>query len=266
MNEQDLLTIKEFSEFTGIKQSVLRHYDEIGLFRPIHRGANGYRYYSAPQTIAVNLIHIMKNVGVNLRKIAEIEKVRTPKSILKLLQRQETQMTQDLLRLQKAMSIIQAYSNMIFLGLMADENAISIEQMDELPIVLGPENDFSTGFFYSSFFNFVKYMEEQKVELLSVVGGYYKDFNTFADAPGQPTNFFIHSASGKDSKKASDYLVGYARGYYGKLGDLPERLKNYAEENNITIEGPVYEMYLHDEISVTDPEQYLIRVSISVKK
>jgi len=266
MNEKDLLSIKQFSDLTGIKQSVLRHYDEIGLFQPIQRGENGYRYYSAPQTIAVNLINIMKGAGMSLSTIAEMEKERTPGSVLKLLHKQESQLNQELLRLQKAFSIIHAYSRMIYEGLMADENKIHIQRMDELPIEFGPENDFNNGYFYDSFFVFIKHMAEQKIQPLCICGGYYKDIDAFTDTPGQPTRFFTNTADGKDTKKEGNYLVGYSRGYYGHLGDLPKRLKNYAQEHDLTFAGPVYEVYLHDEISVMDPDQYLIQVSAPIKK
>ena len=45
MKDRYYMTIKEFSNITGIKSQTLRYYDQIGLFSPEHRGENGYRYY-----------------------------------------------------------------------------------------------------------------------------------------------------------------------------------------------------------------------------
>jgi len=266
MKDQDVLTIKEFSEFTGIRQSTLRHYDEVKLFQPIKRGENGYRYYSAPQTIAVNLINVMHNVNIPIKKIGEIKKQKTPESVLELLHRQELELNKELSNLQTAYAIIHTYCSLIREGLFADENAIECCQMSEMPIELGPVNDFTNGYFYDSFFSFIRRMAERRIDPAYPAGGFYEDIDAFIDAPGQPTRFFSHVPTGRDTKKAGDYLVGYARGYYGSLGDLPERMKAYAKEHRLSLSGPVYEVYLHDEVAVDDPERYLIQVSVPVKK
>jgi effector-binding domain-containing protein len=38
----------------------------------------------------------------------------------------------------------------------------------------------------------------------------------------------------------------------------------FAKKNGLVFSGPVYNVYLFDEISVIDPEQYLLQVSASV--
>lgn len=266
MKDQDILTIREFSQFTGINESTLRHYDEVKLFKPIKRGENGYRYYSAPQTIAVNLINVMRNVNVPIKKIDEIKKQKTPESVLELLHKQELELNRELSNLQRAYAIIHTYSSLIREGLFADENVISRCRMAAIPIELGPANDFSNGYFYDSFFNFIGQMTDRRIDPAYPAGGFYEDIDAFLNAPGRPTRFFSHVPTGRDTKEAGDYLVGYARGYYGNLGDLPQRIQAYAKKHGFAFAGPVYEMYLHDEITVEDPEKYLIQASVPVKK
>jgi effector-binding domain-containing protein len=48
------------------------------------------------------------------------------------------------------------------------------------------------------------------------------------------------------------------------MGDLPERMNAYAEENALTVSGPVYTLYLHDEICIKDPSQYLVQICVAV--
>ena len=266
MKSQDMLTIKEFSRFTGIRQSTLRHYDEVKLFQPVMRGENGYRYYSAPQTIAVNLINVMHNVNIPIKKISEMKKQKSPESVLELLRKQELELNRELLNLQQAYAIIHTYCGLIQEGLHADERVISKRRMDAIPIELGPENDFSSGFFYDSFFRFIGQMTDRRIDPAYPAGGFYEDMDAFIAAPGRPVRFFSHAPTGRDTMEAGEYLVGYTRGFYGKLGDLPERLQEYAQEHGFAFTGPVYEMYLHDEITVEDPESYLIQASVQVNK
>ncbi|MCL2709229.1 MAG: hypothetical protein FWF03_08960, partial [Defluviitaleaceae bacterium] len=190
---------------------------------------------------------------------------RNPADMLELLQRHELELNQELLRLQQAYSLIHTYCGLIQEGLGANEENVSVKSMAATPIELGPVTDFSSGHFYESFFVFLKQMKDRKINTAYPIGGVYEDIGTFAKNPGQPSRFFSLAPSGRDEKEAGEYLVGYARGYYGNVGDLPDRILAGAKENDIRLAGPVYEIYLHDEISVENPEQYLIQVSAAVR-
>ena len=266
MKDQDLLSIKEFSELTGIKQSKLRYYDEVKLFRPVKRGENGYRYYSAPQTIAANLINVIHSLRIPVKKIDALKRKRTPEQILELLRDHELDLNQELFRLQQAYAVLHMYSQMIQEGLNADEKVICQKKMPALPMELGPLNDFSSGYLYNSFFSFLKQMNERNIDPAYPAGGFYENMDAFAGSPGQPARFFLCAPAGRDKRKEGDHLVGYTRGYYGNLGTLPADMQSYAKENGLTFTGPVYEMYLFNEFSIDDPDQYLIQVSVPVKK
>ena len=266
MKDRDYLSISEFSELTGIKQSTLRHYDEIKLFQPYMRGENGYRYYSALQTVTVNCISVMHSLKIPLKKISAFRKQRTPEQILDLLQQHEFELNRQLLRLQQAYSVIHTYSGLIQEGLLADEHSVSRRHMPEAYIELGQLNDFSSGSFYDSFSRFIKQMDDMKIASAYPAGGFYNDMNAFSSEPGQPDRFFFIVPTGRDKKQAGEYLVGYTRGYYGNLGHLPQRLQAYAFEHGLSFNGPVYEIYLHDELSIADHEKYLIQVSVPVKR
>jgi DNA-binding transcriptional MerR regulator len=267
VKDKDLLSIRQFSQLTGIRQSKLRYYDEIKLFQPIQRGENGYRYYSAQQVIAANcIINVMTSLHLPIKRVLDLKKQRTPKHILGLLKKHEFDLNQTLFGLQQAYALVHTYSSLIQEGLLADEQSVGCQWMDALPIELGSVNDFSSGYFYDSFFSFTRQMSERKIDVAYPIGGYYSDVEAFTGTPGWPTRFFSCIPTGQAQKAEGEYLVGYTRGYYGNLGDLPQRLMEYASASGYDFIGPVYEIYLHDAISVDDPNQYLIQISIPVKK
>ena len=266
MQGEDLLSIAKFSELTGIKQSVLRHYDEVGLFKPTMRDSNGYRYYSAVQAISVNLINVMHNMKIPIKTIKRFIEHRAPDQVLDLFHQQELELNRELLHLQQAYSIIHAYCGLIEEGLHANEREISVKQMLATPIELGPFNDFNGGYFYDNFFNFLRKMEERNINPAFPAGGFYTDIDAFTDNPGRPNRYFSYVPTGHNMKDAGEYMVGYTRGYYGHLGDLPMRMQKYAKENDLHFTGPVYEMYLFNEVAIEDSDQYLIQVSVPVKK
>jgi hypothetical protein len=88
----------------------------------------------------------------------------------------------------------------------------------------------------------------------------------FLGEPSRPVRFFALDPKGNEQKTGGLYLVGYTRGYYGKTNDLPERMAAAAKEKGLVFNGPVYNLYLFDEFSTSDPEQYLLQVSASVKE
>jgi len=47
---------------------------------------------------------------------------------------------------------------------------------------------------------------------------------------------------------------------------MPEQLTAYAREHGLTCEGPVYVIYLLDEICIREPTEYLAQVSVRVRK
>jgi effector-binding domain-containing protein len=61
-------------------------------------------------------------------------------------------------------------------------------------------------------------------------------------------------------------MFAYTRGYYGEPNDIAERMWDYAQKNYLEFSGPVYNLFLLDEISITDRSQYLLQASVRVTK
>lgn len=67
-----MLKIGEFSTLTQISIKTLRHYDEIGLLKPMHVDVEtGYRYYSASQLPRLHRILALRDLGFPLSRIAD---------------------------------------------------------------------------------------------------------------------------------------------------------------------------------------------------
>ena len=88
--------------------------------------------------------------------------------------------------------------------------------------------------------------------------------DAFLREPSQPMRFFSIDPKGGDMKPAGLYLVGYTCGYYSHTNDLPERIEAFAKENALVFGGAVCNIYLSDEISESNSQQYLLQVSASV--
>jgi DNA-binding transcriptional MerR regulator len=289
---KDYLSVNEFSKLSGIEKTTLRYWDEIGLFSPAKRDPeNHYRYYSPEQMLAVNFITVLSDLHIPLKTIGAMDSERTPESIIRLIEQQEKHLDMEMRRLRECYSVIHARRELINYGIRVhrgfqavdgiriddgadaeggtavDENTVAVLRREDLSYVLSPPNEYHKGeTFYESYMRFCRQAEELRVNLSYPIGGYHKDIESFSKTPDKPDHFFSVDPTGNRKRAAGEYLIGFARGYYGDFGDLSERMKAYAEENGLTFSGPVYALYLHDEICMKDSTHYLSQVCASITR
>ena len=67
-NKKYLYTTGQFAKLNGVNKRTLHYYDEIGLFSPEIKGENGYRYYTCFQTVQLELILILRKIGLDVYK------------------------------------------------------------------------------------------------------------------------------------------------------------------------------------------------------
>jgi len=265
IQKDDLLSIKKFSQLTGIKQSTLRYYDDLGLFTPAARGENGYRYYSPVQIITINSIALLHQLDMPIRQISEIQNNRSPETLLEVLNAKEATLEAEYINIERSYSVVKTLKRLIQQGLAADENIIETVYLDDMQIVIGPINDFKKSpYFYDAFTHLCSVAKQYRIDLRLPVGGYFTDFNAWCEEPGRPAHFFSVDPKGLDKREAGKYLVAYQRAYYGETGDLTDRVKNYLDDNDRMTIGPLYTIFVHDELSIDDPENYLMQVTIEV--
>src|SRR3954470_16989745 len=65
-------TVKQVAAMSRVSVRTLHFYDETGLLKPAYLGANGYRYYEEPQLLQLQQILFYRELGFELKQIAEI--------------------------------------------------------------------------------------------------------------------------------------------------------------------------------------------------
>jgi DNA-binding transcriptional MerR regulator len=255
------------AKFARVSRDTLLYYDKIGLFSPVMRGENGYRYYSEKQIANVNLIHTFQSLGMSLERIKEFAQHRTPEQVLDVLNEQIRVIDRDIHELESSRRLLATIQDAISHALKVDETRIELEWREAERILLGPENDYSGDrTLQDALFDFYFHCTEvdSKVDLNYSAWGLF----TFESMQNHdwdlPDRFYFNNPKGPDTKPAAWYVTGYHRGDYGQGQELYERLIAFIEENGLEISGPAYEMYPLNELSVINPENYLLQVSITV--
>ena len=290
MNMKDMLTIKEFSKLSGIEQTTLRYWDDIGLFSPAKRNPeNNYRYYSPEQVISVNFITVLSDLDIPLKTINDLENNRTPDTIVELIQQQERKLDMEMRKIREQYSIMHTRLELINYGRQlqngfhmvdgvrtpngeptdkstwVDANEITILRRESKNIILGPRTNWSPGQpFFEPFMDFCHAASDLRINLSLPIGSMHESFENFLKRPGEPDYFFSVDPTGNRERPAGKYLVGFTNGYYGQFGDLAGRMQTYALENKLKPTGPVFTLYLLDEVCVPSPDQYLAQVCIAI--
>ncbi len=72
---EDLHTISEVRELTGLSARTLRYYEELGLLPGVRRRAGGRRVYGADELERLRFVQRLKKLGLSLAEIKELNAV-----------------------------------------------------------------------------------------------------------------------------------------------------------------------------------------------
>ncbi len=64
--------IQEVARSAGITSRALRHYDDIGLLKPVRIGHGGHRYYDDGSLVRLQRILLLRELGLSLAAIADV--------------------------------------------------------------------------------------------------------------------------------------------------------------------------------------------------
>ena len=102
MKSKNKLKIKEFSKLCQVTIKTLRHYEKIGLLQPAEIDEwTGYRYYNVSQMQTLGNIRRLKEIGLTLDEIREIQKSKNLTPSLEVLNKKILTCRQELALLEK---------------------------------------------------------------------------------------------------------------------------------------------------------------------
>jgi len=263
----DNLSIMEFSKLSGVTASKLRYWDKVGLLCPAKRNAkNNYRQYSRAQLDTVNFITTLSSLGLSHKATTELLVTRNPEIMSLMLQKLDMRVVHEMDTLLRRCSFIHSWNEFIHMGMHAKDGSVQEmllddRRMNELPRnVYGESDNYRTPLF--------SYLSQTRLLGLNPhlpMGWLYDNIESFKSSPDRPDHFLSIDPGGKKVRKAGKYLVGFVRGDYGDLGDMPDKMIEYAKRHSLVCSGPVYAMYVHTHICTKDPSQYFAKCSVAIK-
>ncbi len=267
MPNEKLFSVGDFASMSRTTVATLHHYDKIGLLSPVARGINKYRYYSARQLAMINAISTLHGLGVPLAEIKVIKDQRTPELAKELLMMQLDRINTKINAWLHSKKLLFNLLRAIETGLEADTENIKIQFCPAEQIMLGTMNDYSgKRHDYDALYSFYHDMHEQdpELDLNYAVWGIFSKERILRGDWTWPDRYYFYNPDGQDQRPAALYAIGHMRTGYGGGCELYERMIAYIDQNGFEICGDTYEEYPLNEICITNDQNYLMRVMITV--
>jgi DNA-binding transcriptional MerR regulator/effector-binding domain-containing protein len=264
MYKDKLLSISEFASLSGIKRANLIYYDEIDVLKPIYRGENNYRMYSYMQLDLAYVITSLRNMGVSLNEIKEYVQNRTPKKASNLLEKQIKVIDEEIDKLHQIKYIMKKYVENIKLYANIKTPKIQLIKKGPEIICLAPPI-YETNEKMESIVDFIQLCRKNGINFVNHTGKIFFKQTMDEKKLISPDQFYIKSYKGSYEIEEGLYLVLYDRSDGTNNSLLYKKIFKYINEYNLDICGNTYEEYPLDEISINNPKDYLIKISVRVK-
>lgn len=266
-NNIKTFTTGEFAQRFGIKKDTLFYYDRIGLFPPAGVDDNGYRYYTVPQLDVFWMLQSLKDLNFPLKTLEHYLNAPSPEELIALSKEQISRVNQEIKKLEQIHLLLNNVVTYTEEAITAPLNQITLTELpDELVLYSDPfpqENDISD----EKWFNFTDhFLKEADIKGPAYVGSVISQEDLKAGIFGKIDRLFVRkNYANAKLKPAGLYAVVYHQGPYASATEAYEPFLSKLKDQGLTICGDAYEEYLLDKLAVEHTNDFMIKISISVK-
>lgn len=266
-NHNRYLTAGEFARVIGTTKHTLFHYDEIGLFTPIYRADNGYRYYSIDQLEIFDVIMTLRELDLPLSQIQEYLQHKSPENFVRLLTKEKALVDQKIAQLKMTRKWLADKSRQVLLNMEKELEEIELVECPEQYLItsysacsedialvekIGDLYDYCEAHGCKSTYN-VGYIQTYENLLQENYEEYHEIYLLF-DSPPKKMEYTV--------KPGGNYLCAYHKGHWSAIGSTYQKLLAWARERQYVLEKRFYEEYLLDALMVEGIDNYVTRIAV----
>jgi DNA-binding transcriptional MerR regulator len=260
-----MLRIGEFAWLSQVTVETLRHYDRIGLLKPVHLDRfTGYRYYSLDQLPRLNRILALKDLGLSLEKIAQmLDQEISADEIRDILERKQVELKEHIQEAQRRLARVQARLSQIEMeGKMPDFEillkSVKAQWIASVRETISSWDQDVVGPTLTRMFDEVlEHLLDHDADFADPGTALYHHQNPFIDNGIKKEELDVEAAAPIDEpvpesdrvrvRELPQMEVAYAV-HHGDFSGLPLAKKAifaWIEENGYRRTGPIREVYLH---------------------
>ena len=265
--EMKRLTTAQFAKLHEVNKRTLHYYDDIGLFCPLTKEENGYRYYDISQSIDFEYISMLKELNMSIKEIEMYRKQPTPDNFLKIADTKEQELDKEIRKLKNIKRILQAKKEQIVFCESLQEQEIRVEECKSERI-LTFSYDFSEDDIYQIFSPLKSTWGIEQIRMgigsfISLDNVYNMNFTKYDGIYTIALN--NKSVSNSFIKPKGRYLCGYQKGTWDKLPEMYQKILDYSKKHDLKLTGYAYEVGLNDFV-ISNPDDYITKIMIKIEE
>jgi len=265
--EMKRLTTAQFANLHEVNKRTLHYYDDIGLFCPLTKEENGYRYYDISQSIDFEYIRMLKELNMSIKEIEMYRKQPTPDNFLKIADTKEQELDKEIRKLKNIKRILQAKKEQIVFCESLQEQEIRVEECKSERILTFPY-DFSEDDIYQIFSPLKSTWGIEQIRMgigsfISLDNVYNMNFTKYDGIYTIALN--NKSVSNSFIKPKGRYLCGYQKGTWDKLPEMYQKILDYSKKHDLKLTGYAYEVGLND-FMISNPDDYITKIMIKIEE
>ena len=265
--EMKRLTTAQFAKLHEVNKRTLHYYDDIGLFCPLTKEENGYRYYDISQSIDFEYIRMLKELNMSIKEIEMYRKQPTPDNFLKIADTKEQELDKEIRKLKNIKRILQAKKEQIVFCESLQEQEIRVEECKSERILTFPY-DFSEDDIYQIFSPLKSTWGIEQIRMgigsfISLDNVYNMNFTKYDGIYTIDLN--NKSVSNSFIKPKGRYLCGYQKGIWDKLPEMYQKMLDYSKKHDLELTGYAYEVGLNDFV-ISNPNDYITKIMIKIEE
>lgn len=261
-------TAGDFARLHHLNKRTLHYYDSVGIFSPKYKGENGYRYYTYSQSIELENILALRELGMSIEEIQSYIKNPNASDFQIIAKEKISEINKTISHLKQLKMVLMQKSKMLDLCNDVYDEKIELVNLDEEYLLMTSLSlSFET---HSSLMNNSKAIMDH-LNVSWEFSDYKKGCGSYISLEKIKNNEFgeydgVFTDIGKKKKglyvkPAGMYIRGFCVGDWDKIPNLYKRILSFADERGLTLSGYAFECGLN-EFAISSEDQYITQVEI----
>ncbi|AYN22904.1 MerR family transcriptional regulator [Bifidobacterium animalis subsp. animalis] len=259
-----MLSVAQFAALHGINKRTLHYYDDIGLFSPAYKTANGYRYYAQRQDLEFEYIMMLKDLGLSNQEIIDYRSHPDPDELNGLFTRNLDDIDARIRSLQRMRTVLQTLQQRLAVCRRLTHTELQVVTLPETRIVRIPLNvdQSDVNLIYGT--ARARWSREQ---LQMGIGAYIDVQRIYDGDRNRYSGVYSVAVDNEDGEPlpAGDYVQMLHRGNWNTLPDCYAQILEYCAHHHLRLAGCAYELGLN-EFALRSADDYVTRIRIRVER
>ncbi|MCV9949383.1 MerR family transcriptional regulator [Paenibacillus sp. BT-177] len=259
----------EFAKLLEINKDTLLYYDKIDLFKPAGTFDNGYRYYTFEQFDQFVAIQSLRAVEVPIKELKTYFDAPNVQALQQLAMEQQEKVAMEIQKLQDIQFFLERTVALTKEMEEVSFGEVLVKQLPAEPVVYSDEKiDWSSLSMEELYEQTTPFLKKLGIKSTAAYGTVYTK-GDFLNKKFEGVSYLFCRLDDPSArmKPAGHYAVIYHQGPYDEISQTEtyNTLLAYLEEEQLALDGDIYEEYLLHSIAAKEEKDYITKISVKVK-